>query len=244
MTKRNILVTGGTRGLGLAIVKRLIRDGYSVIATGRTISDELNGLLLNDKHPGSVCFYSYDFTNTKDIHAFVKKIVAEKGSLYGLVNNAALGHDGVLATMHDSQIEEMLKVNILASVLLTKYVVRNMILHNDGRIINISSITASTGFNGLSVYGASKAALVGFTKSLARELGRANITVNSIAPGFLATDMTRMLQGDKLDTIKRRSPLNRLAHVDDVANAVAFLMSNEASSITGTTITVDAGSTS
>ncbi|MRR54712.1 MAG: SDR family oxidoreductase [Deltaproteobacteria bacterium] len=242
--KRNILVTGGTRGLGFAVVKRLVSDGYHVIATARSISGEMESLMRQDNHPGLVSFYPYDFTDTKDIHDFVKMVVAETGNLYGLVNNAALGYDGVLATMHDSQIEELLKVNVLSPVLLTKYVVRNMILQKSGRIINIASIIANTGFNGLSVYGASKAALVGFTKSLARELGKANITVNSIAPGFLTTGMTRSLQGDKLDAIKRRSPLNRLADVNDVAHAVSFLVSEGASSITGTTITVDAGSTS
>lgn len=244
MIKRNILVTGGTRGLGFAVVKRLVSDGYHVIATARSISGEMESLMRQDNHPGLVSFYPYDFTDTKDIHDFVKMVVAETGNLYGLVNNAALGYDGVLATMHDSQIEELLKVNVLSPVLLTKYVVRNMILQKSGRIINIASIIANTGFNGLSVYGASKAALVGFTKSLARELGKANITVNSIAPGFLTTGMTRSLQGDKLDAIKRRSPLNRLADVNDVAHAVSFLVSEGASSITGTTITVDAGSTS
>ena len=145
--------------------------------------------------------------------------------------------------MHESQISELIKVNIEAPIFLTKYASRSMLMKLRGRIINISSIIASTGFNGLSVYGATKASLNGFTKSLARELGKAKITVNTIAPGYMQTAMTSGLQGKKLESIKRRSPLGHLATVTDVAGTVAYLLSNDAKNITGTTITVDAGST-
>jgi 3-oxoacyl-[acyl-carrier protein] reductase len=118
-----------------------------------------------------------------------------------------------------------------------------MLLQRRGRIINVSSIIADTGFSGLSVYAASKAALVGLTKSLARELGRAGITVNAVAPGYMETDMTQSLKGERLETIRRRSPLGRLATVSDVSAAVTFLLSDDAASITGITLTVDAGST-
>jgi 3-oxoacyl-[acyl-carrier protein] reductase len=118
-----------------------------------------------------------------------------------------------------------------------------MLLNQSGRIINISSIIARTGFNGLSVYAASKAALEGFTKSLSREVGKAGITVNCVAPGYMQTDMTNSLQGDKLESVKRRSPLGRLATPDDAAGAVLYLLSGQAAAITGTVITVDAGST-
>jgi 3-oxoacyl-[acyl-carrier protein] reductase len=117
-----------------------------------------------------------------------------------------------------------------------------MLSRKEGRIINVSSIIATTGFNGLSVYGASKAGLSGFTRSLARELGRTNITVNCVAPGFMATDMTAGLEGEKLDSIRRRAPLG-LAEPDDAAGAVAYLLSNDARRVTGTTLTVDGGST-
>ena len=145
--------------------------------------------------------------------------------------------------MHEKDIDEIIKVNIQAPILLTKYLCRSMLLNQNGRIINISSIIGSTGFNGLSVYGASKSSMSGFTKSLSRELGKAGITVNSLAPGYMETNMTKDLTGSKLASIIRRSPLNKLANVDDVANAALFLLSEEASSITGTTITIDAGST-
>ena len=167
----------------------------------------------------------------------------ENGVPYALVNNAALGFDGVLGTMHESQIIELIKVNFTAPVLLTKYISRSMLLNQKGRIINISSIIADTGFNGLSVYGGTKAALNGFTRSLSRELGKIGITVNSVAPGYMETAMTSSIDEAKLDKIKNRSPSGRLASVDDVAATVSFLLSPEAESINGVVYTVDAGST-
>jgi len=236
---KTILVTGGTRGLGLATVERLSKAGYRVIAAGRTLTPELKK--LTEKN--NVFFEVLDLANHSDIHDFVNKVTKSHGHLYGLVNNAALGHDGILATMHDSQIETLVAVNITGNILITKYAVRSMLLNRSGRIVNISSIIATTGFNGLSVYAATKAALNGFTRSLAREVGKAGITVNSVAPGYMKTDMTGDLQGEKLESIKRRSPMGRLATVDDAAAAIEWLLGPDASSITGTTVTVDAGST-
>jgi len=237
-----IVVTGASKGLGLAICERLLNENYKVVGIARSKSDEFQVLENNNKE--KLIYVQYDFNNTKEIHELVKSITAEHGNIYGLINNAAIGHDGILGTMHESQINELIRVNIEAPVVLTKYASRSMLIKLRGRIINISSIIASTGFNGLSVYGATKASLNGFTKSLARELGKANITVNSVAPGYMKTEMTSNLQDEKLQSIKRRSPLGRLATVEDVAGVVAFLLSNDAKNITGTTITVDAGSTS
>lgn len=236
-----IIVTGASKGLGLAICKRLLNDGYKVVAISRSITKEFD--LLQEIYNEKLAYLRYDFSNTLDIQNLVRQITKEHGSIYGLINNAALGYDGVLGTMHDTQINELLKVNIESPILLTKYASRSMLMKQKGRIINISSIIASTGFNGLSVYGATKASLIGFTKSLARELGKAKITVNTIAPGYMATEMTSGLQGDKLESIKRRSPLGRLATVEDAAGTVVYLLSEDAKNITGTTITVDAGST-
>lgn len=241
VTKKNILVTGATRGLGLSIVKQLYQSGYQVIASGRTLSQELSDFI--NTASGHVSFMPLDLNNVNDIHAFIKTIDKKHGYLYGLVNNAAIGHDGVLATLHESQITELLTVNLQAAIYLAKYSSRSMLLNQKGRIINISSIVAKTGFKGLSVYAATKSAMEGFSKSLARELGGANITVNCIAPGFMETDMTQMLQGKKLDSILRRSPLNKLVTTDDVAQSVVYLMSDSADTITGTTLTIDAGST-
>lgn len=235
-----VIVTGATRGLGLAVAKRLLKDGYRVIGTGRTLTDEV--LNLEKCFASQFNFANLDLSDPTKLHDFVREITSQHGNLYGLVNNAALGYDGMLATMHESQINEMLRVNVEAPILLAKYCARSMLLQRRGRIINISSIIASTGFSGLSVYAATKAALNGFTRSLARELGKAGITVNTIAPGYMQTDMTKGLQGDKLEMIKRRSPLGQLATVEDVAGAIAYLMSSDAERVTGTTLTVDAGS--
>ncbi len=236
-----IIVTGASKGLGLAICTRLLDDGYKVVGISRSQTSEFE--TLQDAHPEKLFNILYDFANTKDIQNLVRQITKEHGAIYGLINNAALGHDGVLGTMHESQISELIKVNIESPILLTKYVSRSMLMKLQGRVINIGSIIATTGFNGLSVYGATKASLSGFTRSLARELGKAKITVNTVAPGYMKTAMTEGLEGEKLKSIERRSPLGQLATVEDVAGTVAYLLSDDAKHITGTTITVDAGST-
>ena len=145
--------------------------------------------------------------------------------------------------MHESQIFEIINVNVTGTILLTKYISRSMLRARCGRIINISSIIASTGFNGLSVYAASKAALNGFTKSLSRELGKINITVNAVAPGYMETNMSAGINDKQLDQIRNRSALKRLAETSEVASAVKYLLSDDASAITGTVLTIDAGNT-
>ena len=239
---KTVLVTGATRGLGLAITQRLQSEGYRVIASGRRLTPELQALIERDAG-STVTFAEFDLQELTRIHDWVRTLIKAHGPIYGLVNNAALGLDGVLATMHDREIETLVQVNVLAPMLLTKYVSRSMLLLGEGRIVNIASIIGFTGFSGLSVYGATKAALLGFTRSLARELGKARITVNAVAPGYMATSMTEGLAGEKLDMITRRSPLGRLATPEEVAGSVAYLLGPDAAMITGTTITVDAGST-
>ncbi len=236
-----IIVTGASKGLGLAICQRLLTDGYKVVGISRSQTDEFQA--LQEQNNNALFYIQYDFSNIKDIQDLVRKITKTHGNIYGLVNNAALGYDGVLGTMHESQIHELIKVNVESPILLTKYASRSMLMKLQGRVINIGSIIASTGFNGLSVYGATKASLSGFTKSLARELGKANITVNTVAPGYMKTAMTSGLEGEKLESIKRRSPLGHLVTVDDVAGTVSYLLGDDGKNITGTTITVDAGST-
>ncbi|GGE32480.1 3-oxoacyl-ACP reductase [Agaricicola taiwanensis] len=198
---------------------------------------------MRASQPDRVHFLPFDMAETDGIKDFVQSVTTAHGPLFGLVNNAAVGLDGVLGTMHNSDIERLLRINTLAPMILTKYASRSMMLARGGRIVNISSIIASTGFSGLAAYAASKAALEGFTKSLARELGRINITVNAVAPGYMQTEMTQGLEGDKLQSILRRSPLRRLATPEDAAGAVSYLIGPDGGSITGTVVTVDAGST-
>ena len=238
---KTILVTGATRGLGLAISTRLMNDGYHVIGLSRVISNDFLEL-VNDNGPGLASHMPFDLNNTGQIAGMFQELYATFGPLYGLVNNAAIGGDGVLATMHHSDITQLLRVNLEAPILMAKFASRRMLVAGEGRIINISSIIGHTGYSGLSVYGATKAGLNGFTKSLSRELGKHQITVNSIAPGFMETDMTIALQGEKLESVRRRTSLG-LPSVIDVAASVAFLLSDDAARITGTVVTVDGGST-
>jgi 3-oxoacyl-[acyl-carrier protein] reductase len=238
---KTVIVTGPARGLGYAVSKRLVNEGYQVIGIGRTMTPEYESLMQNQQG-GRAHFVSYDLNDLAGISTLVTGIVRQHGPIYGLVNNAGIGVDGVLATLHATDISRVLRVNLEAAILVTKFTCRSMLTQSEGRIISISSIIASTGFNGLSVYAATKAGLEGFTRSLARELGRAKITVNCVAPGYMETDMTIGLQGDKLASIRRRAPLG-LPRVEDAAGAVAYLLSPDAERITGTVITVDGGST-
>ena len=159
------------------------------------------------------------------------------------MNNAGMSTEGTLAMTSTAKIEQVLRLNTLSPIVLTKYVVRSMMANGGGRVVNISSIAASTGYSGLSVYAATKASLIGFTRSLAREVGRAGINVNAVAPGFIETEMTKDLTIEQRQKIEWRSALKRLAQVGDVADAVHFLLSDQSKSITGTVITVDAGNT-
>ncbi len=242
---RNVIVTGGSRGLGLGIGRRLAGAGYRVIAVARKDTCELNSAIQHAEgvNPGSFHFVSFDLAHIDGIADLVRTLRQGFGPIYGLVNNAGSSVDGLLSLMHNSRIEHLIRLNTLSPIVLTKYVVRLMMADGGGRIVNMASITALTGYSGLSVYGATKASLVGFTRSLAREVGRVGVNVNSVAPGFIDTDMTRALKQEQREQIIRRSALRRLAEAEDVASAVEFLLSDQAKNITGTVMTVDAGST-
>jgi 3-oxoacyl-[acyl-carrier protein] reductase len=198
-TARKVLVTGGSRGLGLAIAKQLAGAGYDVIAVARRTGKEVTAAIADSGRAGqgTLQFHPFDLGNIEQIPDLVRQLRKEFGPLYALVNNAALGTDGVLATMHNSQIEELVRVNMLSPIVLTKYVARTMMAEGAGRIVNIASI-------------------VGFTARLAEEQRR---------------------------KVVGRSALRRLAGVDDVANAVEYLLGDKARNISGTVLTIDAGAT-
>ncbi len=238
---KNVVITGATRGLGLAIAEELRRvGGYCLICIGRKRNAEFD--IFQEQDPEYTDYVEYDLADLDGIPKLVTGITKEIGPIYGLVNNAGIGLDGLLATQHNSEISKVLRVNLEAPILLTKYVCRGMLTKREGRIINVSSIVASTGFNGLAAYAASKAGLEGFTRSLSRELGRAKITVNCLAPGYMETDMTAALEGEKLNSVRRRAPLG-LPSPGNVATTVSYLLSDGAKMMTGSVITVDGGST-
>jgi 3-oxoacyl-[acyl-carrier protein] reductase len=242
---REVVITGGSRGIGLAIATRLSAAGYAVTAVARRPTREIEaaGALAAEAGHGPIRFKALDLADIEAIPDFVKALRAEIGPIHGLVNNAGIGTEGLLATMHNSKIEALVRLNVLSPIVLTKYVVRHMMADGAGRIITMGSIIGETGYNGLSVYGATKAAAAGFTRSLAREVGRLGITVNTIAPGFIATDMTKDLGDTQRDRIAARSALRRLPEADDVAAMVEFLLGDGGRNITGTVLTVDAGNT-
>jgi 3-oxoacyl-[acyl-carrier protein] reductase len=242
---RNVIVTGGSRGLGLAMVRRLAAAGYRSIAVARSLGSELPHAMREAQANGrgAIEFKACDLSNLSLIGPLVRAIRTDFGALYGLVNNAGLGTSGLLSNMSESDIQRLMLLNVTSPIMLTKFAARSMMLAREGRIVNISSIVASTGYSGLSVYSATKAALIGFTHALAREVGQLGVTVNAVAPGFIATEMTEELQPAQRDQIARRSALKRMAEPDDVAGTVEFLLGEAGRNITGTTITVDAGNT-
>jgi 3-oxoacyl-[acyl-carrier protein] reductase len=242
---RNVIVTGASRGLGLAIATALAAQGYRVIGIARSESAALtaSSRAASDSARGAIEFRACDLAELERIGAFVRELRADFGPIYGLVNNAGIGTAGVLAMMRDADIERLIRLNTLSPILITKYVLRSMMSERQGRIVNISSIVAATGYTGLSVYSATKSSLVGFTRSLAREVGGLGITVNAIAPGFIQTEMTHELTAAQRQQIARRSALGRMAEAVDVARSVEFLLGESGRNITGTVVTVDAGNT-
>lgn len=240
MTK-SVLVTGVSRGLGLAIAERLLADpeGYRVVGLSRTPG---GFEALAKAHGERAAFRAFDVGEVGAIPALASELAQAHGTFWGLVNNAGMGMDGVLATMHLTDIEKVIRVNLTAPMVLTKHLSRGMLSARAGRIVNISSIIASTGFNGLAAYAATKAGLEGMTRSLSRELGKRGITVNCVAPGYMETEMTEGLDLHHMASIRRRAPLG-LARPEDAAGAVAYLLSPAAERVTGTVLTVDGGST-
>ena len=199
----SVIVTGASRGLGLGIARRLAGAGYRVIAVSRKDTSQLTSAMQEAERngSGSIHFVPFDLAKIEDIPQLTRTLRKEFGPIYGLVNNAAVGFDGVLALMHNSQIEQLVRLNTLSPIILTKYVVRSMIADGGGRIVNIASIVGFTGYSGLSVYSATKASMLGFTRSLAREVGKMGVNVNSVAPGFVDTEMTQGLNEEKRQQI-------------------------------------------
>src|ERR1700722_3858757 len=242
---QNVIVSGGSRGLGLAMARALAAAGYRVIALARSNSEELAAAsrAAADGGGGAIEFRACDLSDLGQIAPLVRSVRAAFGPLYGLVNNAGLGTSGLLGNMRDRDIERLIQLNTVSPIMMSKYAVRSMMTQRDGRIVNVASVVAFTGYSGLSVYSATKASLIGFTRSLAREVGQLGITVNALAPGFIATEMTNELSEAQRHQIERRSALKRMADPVDIARSVEFLLGEGGRNITGTTLTIDAGNT-
>lgn len=237
--ERVFVVSGGSRGIGRAIVDALLAQGHRVATFSR--SPLAGGNAQTAIQEKQLFWRSVDARDTTAIEHYVREVVDAYGRIDGLVNNAGIATESVLAMAHTSDIDQMLDLNVKSALVLTKECVRAMLVQGSGTIVNISSIIAVRGFAGLSVYAATKAALAGITPSLARELGSRQIRVNTVAPGFVQTEMSASLDDQQRQQIIRRTPLGRLATTDDIVPVVLFLLSPDSRFITGQMMVVDGG---
>jgi 3-oxoacyl-[acyl-carrier protein] reductase len=235
------LVSGASRGLGLGITQALLANGYKVGAFSRSASVETDGLV--NQFQGRYAFATVDLSDVRGTAALVDSVQTNLGPISVLVNNAGTLHEAIFARQDVETIDRLIDVNLRGTMMLTRHVSRGMMIRRCGRIINISSIVSIRGYKGTVAYAATKGAINAMTRALARELGGRNVTVNSIAPGYLKTDLTASMTEKQLSQVTRRTPLGRLGQVDDVVSLVLFLISPAASFITGQTIIVDGGLT-
>lgn len=241
--QRSVVVTGGSRGLGAGIVQMFLDNGDRVATCSRSPSERTDAWGQDAALAGRFSYAGVDIADRDSCDAFVHDVVERFGGVDVLVNNAGLARDGVLGVFPDGDVDAVVDLNIKGTIQMTKLVVRRMLQQGSGRIINISSIVGISGYRGLSVYGATKAAIDGFTRAMARELGSRGITVNSIAPGYLRTEMTHGLNEEQMGQIARRTPLGRLGELEDVIGALRFLASDEAAFVTGHVFVIDGGLT-
>jgi 3-oxoacyl-[acyl-carrier protein] reductase len=241
-TRKVALVSGGSRGLGAELVSGFLDRQYGVATLSRTRTDFIANI-LSARDPQHFHWSAVDGRDHDALRAFVKEVDERLGRVDVLVNNAGIAMEGILPTMRTRDIVETVEVNLIAALVLTQACSRLMLRQGCGCIVNISSVNALRGHSGVAVYSATKAALDGLTRSLARELGPRQIRVNSVAPGYFDSDMTGALTQEQKTRITRRTPLGRLARIHEVADAVHFLASDQASFITGQTLVVDGGIT-
>ena len=240
---RVVIVTGGSRGLGAGIVASFLDSGDRVATCARSRSEEVEKWLADPATADRLLFEQVDLADRAACAAFVTAVVDRWGDVDVLVNNAGVARDGVIALAADDDIDAVVDLNLKGTLQMTKLVVRRMLSGGHGHIVNISSIVGLSGYRGLAVYSATKAALDGMTRALARELGSRGIVVNSIAPGYLRTEMSHGLDAEQLDQIVRRTPSGRLGEPADIARLVLFLTAPENDYITGQVVVADGGLT-
>ncbi len=241
MKNRAVIVSGGSRGLGRGIIEALLEREYRVATFSRSRGEFIEGMLAS--RPEQLYWEQIDASDGERVKAFVKQVYKKFGGIHGLVNNAGINVDQLISMTSDEDIDRLLDINLKSALRLTRDVSRVMMTQKQGSIVTISSIIGQRGFKGSAVYAATKAALDGMTRAAARELGSKSIRVNSVAPGFLETDMTAEIPEAQRAQILRRTPLGRLGQVSEVAGLVLFLLGDEASFITGQTVTADGGLT-
>lgn len=238
MTNPIAIVTGASRGIGKAIAEKLAEDGFFVIGTATTNSGaEAISLYLGDKGKG----LKLNVADQHSIEEAIKSINENYGAPTVLVNNAGITRDNLLMRMKDDEWDDIINTNLTSVFRMSKAVLRGMMKAKTGRIINISSVVGSTGNAGQANYAAAKAGMIGFAKSMAKEVGSRNITINTVAPGFIDTDMTKELSDEIKSSLLASIPLARLGEAREIANAVAFLASDGAAYITGETLHVNGG---
>ncbi len=240
-SRRVALVSGGSRGLGAVLVSGFLDRRYAVATLSRTKTAFVSDMLRTKRR--HFLWSAVDGRDHEALRAFVAEIGRRFGRIDVLVNNAGIAVEGILPTMRPCEIEAAVSVNLTAALVLAHACSRLMLRQGSGCIINISSVHAIRGHSGVSVYSATKAALDGLTRSLARELGPRKIRVNSVAPGYFDSEMVAHVPDEQKQRIARRTPLGRLARIDDVANAIHFLTSEQASFITGQILVIDGGIT-
>lgn len=236
------LITGATRGIGKQIAITLAEEGLDIAINYRKENEELQNAKKEIEAKGRKCLtVQGDVSSFEDSERFVKEVIEEYGQIDVLVNNAGITRDGLLMRMKKEDFDSVIDTNLTGTFNVTRNVIGYMMKAKSGRIINVSSVVGVSGNAGQTNYSASKAGIIGFTKSLAKEVASRNILVNAVAPGFIETNMTDVLKDEQKENIAKTIPLKRMGTVEDVANVVKFLASNDSSYITGQVINIDGG---
>lgn len=243
MTDRVVIVTGGSRGLGAGLVESFLAGGDRVATCARRATPQTDAWAADATTAERFLFEEADLATPADAQRFVAAVIARWGQVDVLVNNAGVARDGILGLVPDDDIDAVVDLNLKGTIYMTRLVSRRMLARGRGNIVNVSSIVGRSGYRGLSVYSATKAALDGFTRAMARELGSRGIIVNGIAPGYLRTEMSHGLDDAQLGQIVRRTPAGRLGEPADIARAVQFLTDPANTYLTGQVIVVDGGLT-